>query len=137
MDLTEKYPALTNVIGYLHQDWKDDYDWEGAEPMFEAVVRHYKAENPPTTVKQATQELNQFLALPLSDKKLHRIVEEEFHSWYTPRTRDMDKRQFLEAVLSILKEREETPSLKRQEQPVNDGWKEYVDEETKRMLNIK
>ncbi|MEJ7714053.1 MAG: hypothetical protein WKF84_30445 [Pyrinomonadaceae bacterium] len=38
-----QFPDLAYLMGYFHQDWKDVYDWQGAEPTFEAVVRHFRS----------------------------------------------------------------------------------------------
>lgn len=98
---------------YFHQDWKDDYKWNGKELLFENVVRHYKTEDTSEGVIKTVNQLNEFLNLDLSDEEIHRIVEEDFSSWYTPRSRGMNKRQFLEKVLEVLKESDNAQSLKR------------------------
>ncbi len=98
---------------YFHQDWKDDYDWNQKEPLFEDVVRHYKTEDTKEGIKKTVEELTAFLQSDLSNEEIHRIVEEDFSSWYTPRSRGMNKRQFLEKVLEVLKEPNKAKALRR------------------------
>lgn len=114
-DYSKLFPELDQFFsGYFHQDWKDDYDWGSQEHLFEQVVRHYKTEDSQAGISKTVEELTLFLELNLTDEKIHRIVEEEFSSWYTPRSRGMNKRQFLEKVLEVLKEPIETAqTLKR------------------------
>lgn len=108
----EKYSELYQFLGgYFHPDWKECFDWKGQSPMFELVVRHYKAEEDSSMgIAKTTAELEEFLSLPLSDRELEQIVDDEFTAWYTPRSRGMSKRQFLEKILAILKEPIETIS---------------------------
>ena len=109
----ENYPALYQFLGaYFNQDWKDFYDWQGETPNFEAVVCYYKSTDPPTTVARVIKELQIFLEQPLSDKELEGIVDREFLAEYTPRSRGLTKRQWLEAMLPILQE-PTTPSKLR------------------------
>ena len=110
----ENYYFLYQFLGgYFHQDWKDDYDWKGKEPLFEDVVHHYKTEDSKEGVVETINQLTEFLNSDLSDEEIHRIVEEDFSSWYTPRSRGMNKRKFLEKVLEILKEPDNAQALKR------------------------
>jgi phenylalanyl-tRNA synthetase beta subunit len=73
------------------------------EPSFETIVRHFKARNPPRTVSQAKEELEQFLKLPLSEDELDEIVGKLRCDYYPPGG-GITFRQSLEAVLKILKE---------------------------------
>ena len=101
----ENYPALYQFLGAcFNQDWKDFYDWQGEMPNFEAVVRYYKSIVSPKRVVQVIKELQKFLEQPLSDKEFEEIVNHEFLAWYTPRSRGLTKRQWLEAILPILQE---------------------------------
>jgi hypothetical protein len=102
---TDQFPALYQFLGgYFNQDWKEFYDWQDETPNFEAVVRYYKSVTSPTVIAQVLQELQEFLGLPLSDEELEEIVNQEFLAWYTPRSRGLTKRQWLEAMLPILQE---------------------------------
>lgn len=113
-DYSKDYHEVDQFFsGYFHQDWKDDYEWNDREPSFEDVTRHYKTEDTKEGIEKTIAELTAFLNLGLTDAEIHRIVEEDFSSWYTPRSRGMNKRQFLEKVLEILKVPNNEQSLKR------------------------
>jgi hypothetical protein len=99
----ERFPKLGYLLGgYFHQDWPYDYGSDG-EPSFETIVRHFKARNPPRTVSQATEELEQFLKLPLGEDELDEILGKLGSYYYAPGL-GMTYRQWLEAVLKILRE---------------------------------
>lgn len=101
----EQFPKLKYLLAaYFHEDWLHDYDWTGKEPSYEAIVRHFKAENPTATIKQATRELEEFLKLPLPDKELEEVVAYNLGSAYYPPGSGQTYRDWLEAVLAILKE---------------------------------
>ena len=104
MGYKERYPKLYQFLGsYFHQDWKDDYDWQGETPDFEAVIHHYKMTNPRATVTQAAGELEQLLALPLDEDQLDDAAQ-RLGSVYNPRARGLTGRQWLERILHILHE---------------------------------
>lgn len=104
-DFAKRYPELYQFLaGYFHPDWKNEYDWQGKTPNFEHAVLLYKNGNPPATVAQATDELQQFLALPLDEKEFNDIATHKLGAVYTPRSRGLTKRQWLEQVLVILQE---------------------------------
>lgn len=63
----------------------------------------YKAEDPPATVAQTTQELEEFMTLSLPDKELEEVVAYEMGSAYYPPGSGQTYRQWLEEVLAILK----------------------------------
>lgn len=99
-----RFPKLRNLLGsYFYQDWDDDYDWQGETPNFNAVVRFYKANNPPATVAQATKELQQFLTLQLDEGDLKAALA-DIGVFYSPQADGMTRRQWLEQVLAILQE---------------------------------
>lgn len=111
-DYEKRYPKLANLLGgYFHQDWLHEYDWQSIEPTFEAVVRHYKAINPRTTIAQVTQELERLLMLSLSDAELSKVLD-EMNCAYYPLGSGRTYRQWLESILVVLKEPEAhyTPS---------------------------
>lgn len=134
----QRFPELKYLLAaYFHEDWLHEYDWAGSEPSYEAIVRQFKAKNPRATVEQATRELAEFIKLPLPDKELKEVVAYDLGCAYYPPGSGQTYREWLEAVLVVLHEPTASSYLKPREQPVQDGWKEYVDEETKRMLSIK
>lgn len=114
IDYNKTFAELDQFLsGYFHQDWKDDYDWENQESLFESVVRHYKTEDTAEGIDRTTVELKAFLDLPISNEQLHKIVEEDFSSWYTPHSRGMNKRRFLEKILETLEQNDNEKPLKR------------------------
>ncbi len=104
MELNQKYPKLSNLIGYLHQDWKDDYDWKDNKIHYHPVVRFFKTHNPQTTVEQATRELKAFLAenhdeQHLEDYLYHHLVLGTMPSYW-----GLNFNNFLKDLLRILEE---------------------------------
>lgn len=100
----ERFPELKYLLGaYFHQDWLHDYEWDGEEPTFGAVVRNFKATNPLNTVVRATQELEQFLALHLDEEEMRETLRKLGSAYYAPGG-GQTFRQWLEEVAVILKE---------------------------------
>jgi hypothetical protein len=99
------YPNLTYFFSaYFHQDWNHAYDWQGERPSSEVVVRDFKAKNPEETVTQATRELEQFLVQVLAEGDLREVVVHELGANVYAPGLGLTYRQWLEAVLDILKE---------------------------------
>jgi hypothetical protein len=104
-DFTERFPNLYQFLSaYFTQDWKELYDWQEQSPNFEEVVRYYKTTNSPPIVYKTSQELQSFLNLSLGLREFERVLRDEFMVWHTPRSRGMNKKQWLEAVLGVLQE---------------------------------
>ncbi len=89
--------------GYFYQGWANDYNWETARPNFAAVVRHFKAVNPPTTVTRVKNELEDLLALELKEEELSKVLTELGSNFYAP-AENLTHRQWLENILNILNE---------------------------------
>jgi CdiI immunity protein len=124
-----KFPKLRNLLGgYFHQDWKSDYDWQGNQPNFEEVIQFYKTVNPKNTVSQATNELREFLDLPLDELDLKNALQ-DVGVFYSPKTRKMTYKQWLESILTILEKVSlDTSYLKEVEKVTWVGWEKYADE---------
>ena len=91
------YPKLGYFFGaYFHQDWVDS-------GSFENVVHEFLGENPAATIRQATRELEAFLGLALSDDELHDIVVDDLGANVRAAGMGLTYRQWLEAVLLVLK----------------------------------
>jgi hypothetical protein len=102
--------------GYFHQFWKESYNWHGEKPNFEAVVKFYKSSDAPESVAETTEELRHFLSLNLSEKEIHDLFVKKNGIWYVPSSRNMNYRQWLEAILGILEEENITKtSMKRRD----------------------
>ncbi len=89
--------------GYFYQGWANDYRWEAAKPNFSAVVRHFKAVNPPATVNLVRNQLEDLLAVDFDEDELHNILSELGSNFYPP-AEGVNYRQWLESILEILAE---------------------------------
>ncbi len=95
------FPNLYHFLGgYFHQDWAEDYDWTNTQRSFRPIVLEWKARAKQHHIDQLIAELTRFLALPILDAELDRVLERRFNVAYLPR--DMSYRQWLEAILQIL-----------------------------------
>ena len=98
-----KFPELHQFFGgYFYQGWTTDYRWEGAEPNFLAVVRHFKAINPPSTVGRVRLELGELLASSFNESELSAILNELGSNFYS--TDEFTSSHWLEKILDILDE---------------------------------
>ena len=101
------YELYQFLGGYFHQFWSEVLEWKGEKPNFEAIVNLYKSSDSPEGIFKTTKELEDFLALNLSEKKISDIFL-KCGIWYGPGHQNMNYRQWLEAILEILKQ-EKTP----------------------------
>lgn len=99
-----KFPELYQFFGgYFYQGWSADYRWEGAKPSFLAVVRHFKAVNPPITVTKVRNELEDLLASNIEEEILADVLKELGSNFY-PAAESLTHHKWLENILEILKE---------------------------------
>ena len=109
-DYRFKFPELYQFFGgYFYQGWPADYRWENAKPNFAAVVRHFKAVNPPSTVNRVRLELDELLSLSLDEAELDRALGQLGSNFY-PRAENLDSSTWLKKVLEIL---DESPTKSR------------------------
>lgn len=105
-----KYPELYQFFGgYFYQGWATDYRWENAKPNSAAVVRHFKAVNPPATVNRVRIELEELLLQSLGEEDLHAALTELGSSFYPP-AENLDSAGWLRKLLEIL---DESPTKSR------------------------
>ena len=105
-----KFPELYQFFGgYFYQGWSADYRWEKAKPDFAAVVRHFKAVNPPPTVNRVRLELEELLSLALDDAEINTALSELGSNFYPP-AENLDSRAWLSEILEIL---DESPTKSR------------------------
>ena len=103
-DYRFKFAELYQFFGgYFYQGWAADYRWEEGGANFAAVVRHFKAVNPPVTVGRVKSELEDLLALELDEEKLTTVLNELGNNYYSL-PNESDNRQWLEQILEILRE---------------------------------
>lgn len=103
MELSEKYPALANLMGgYFHQDWHLPYLWD-EKPDYPAVVRFYKTHNGEKWVNQTIAELKSFLSKGYDETVLKNAMEDLIMQLYLPDW-NITYQKWLEDVLQILEE---------------------------------
>lgn len=103
-DYRFKFAELYQFFGgYFYQGWTADYRWEGVSPNFAAVVRHFKAVNPPVTVGLVKNQLEDLLALELDEDGLTKALNELGNN-YHPFAEQTSDRPWLEQILEILRE---------------------------------
>lgn len=69
-DFRSRFYELYQFLGgYFHQFWSEVLDWRGEKPNFEAIVNFYKFSDSLEGISKTTKELEDFLALNLSEKK--------------------------------------------------------------------
>lgn len=103
-DYQFKFPELYQFFGgYFYQGWAADYRWETARPNSAAVVRHFKAVNPPATVERVRRELEELLRENLPDETLERALHELGSSFY-PAAENLTAGAWLERLLAVLAE---------------------------------
>lgn len=99
--------------GYFYQGWASDYNWETARPNFAAVVRHFKAVNPPATVTRVKNELEDLLSIDLGETELSEILGELGSNFY-PLAENLSSREWLENILAVLRESPTTAKVLRE-----------------------
>ncbi len=103
-DYRYKFAELYQFFGgYFYQGWASDYNWETAKPDFAAVVRHFKAVNPPKTVTIIKNELEDLLSLDLGEEDLTAVLTELGSNFHAP-AENLTNRQWLENILNVLRE---------------------------------
>ena len=110
MNYRFKFPELYQFFGgYFYQGWAADYRWESAKPNSTAVVRHFKAVNPPSTVNRVRIELEELLTHALGDDELNAVLTDLGSSFYPP-SENLDSAGWLRKLLEIL---DESPTKSR------------------------
>jgi len=110
MNYRFKFPELYQFFGgYFYQGWSADYRWENSTPDYAAVVRHFKAVNPPLTVNRVRIELEELLSLALDDAELNAALNELGSNFYAP-AENLDSAAWLKQILQIL---DESPTKSR------------------------
>jgi hypothetical protein len=105
-----KFPELYQFFGgYFYQGWSADYRWDNARPDFSAVVRHYKAVNPPATVNRVRNEMAELASLALREAELSAALGELGSHFYPP-AENLNYSEWLQKILEIL---DESPTKSR------------------------
>lgn len=90
-----------------------DYNWETARPNFAAVIRHFKAVNPPITVTRVRNELEDLLLLDLEEEELNKILNELGSNFFPP-AENLTNQEWLENILVVLRESPTTARVLRE-----------------------
>jgi len=110
MNYRFKFPELYQFFGgYFYQGWSADYRWENSRPNFAAVVRHFKAVNPPATVNRVRLELEDLLSRALDELQLNAALTELGSNFYPPAEK-LTSAAWLAKILEIL---DESPTKSR------------------------
>ncbi|MBA3786615.1 MAG: hypothetical protein H0X15_13960 [Acidobacteria bacterium] len=143
---SKQFPELSSLLGgYFHEDMFYVFDWKAHKPNYKSVIRYIKSIQEPDYLSKKITELREFLKLSREwdEDKLREILHKDLgNCLYAPFFK-MTYREFLEGILEILEEPMEKtksefiPQMKPDAGWGDDGWMDYVDEETKRMLNLK
>ena len=64
------------LAGYFHQDWSRVFDWKHETPNFRAVVRHFKATNPPNFILKVRNQLEDLRRYDLDEAGLKQALGE-------------------------------------------------------------
>jgi hypothetical protein len=113
-DYRFKFPELYQFFGgYFYQGWSADYRWETGKPDFAAVVRHFKAVNPPATVQRVRVELEELLAVSLNEAELGAALAELGNNFYPP-AENLSSEAWLREILRILDESPTTARVLRE-----------------------
>lgn len=143
---TKRFPELSGLLGgYFHEDMFYVFDWNGHEENYKSIIRYHKSIQSNEYLRKEISELKEFLAFSQywDEDKLEDVLLNDFSgSIYAPGI-GITYREFLESILEVLEEPMEKtksefiPQMKPDAGWGDNGWMDYVDEETKRMLNLK
>lgn len=101
----KQYPDIAKLFSsFFHQDWDEGFDWQGEAPNYQSVVRFYKTLASQTQLENSCNQLQRFLALPLSEAQIEEITSDDFRCTYYPPGEGLTYRQWLKDVLNTLSE---------------------------------
>lgn len=107
-----RYPELYQFFaGYFYQGWISDYKWDLSEPSFKAVVRHFRAVNPPSVVDSVRTQLDEFMSSDTDDltKALF-----ELGNGFNPGFEGLSESEWLTQIAEILSESAATSMVLRE-----------------------
>lgn len=101
-----RYPELYQFFaGYFYQGWISDYKWDLSEPSSKAVVRHFRAVNPPSVVEAVRNQLDDLIAASddYSDEDLHNALF-DLGSGFDPAYEGLSEADWLKEIADVLSE---------------------------------
>jgi hypothetical protein len=110
-----EYPELYQFFaGYFYQGWVSDYRWDVSEPSFAAVVRHFRAVNPPLVVEAVRNQLDQFISSDgYNNDDLTKALF-ELGSGFNPGFEGLSESAWLKQIAEILSESAATSVVLRE-----------------------
>lgn len=103
-DYTKIYPNLSELLNFLHQDWKIMFEWEGSKPDYQMAIRKLKVANLPDVRQKITSELTKIISCNFDEEKLEEIVNDEFGSAFYPPGVGLSYQNWLNEILRIFEE---------------------------------
>lgn len=97
-----RYPELYQFFaGYFYQGWVSDYRWDLSEPSFKAVVRHFRAVNPPSVVEAVRVQLDDLISSEMDDPANALF---ELGSGFNPGFEGLSESEWLAQIAEVLSE---------------------------------
>lgn len=87
--------------GYFYQDWSRVFDWKDETPNFQAVVRHFKATNPPNFINKVNNQLEELIRFELNEFELKKALNELGSNYFVGNDND-NYQQWLIEISIIL-----------------------------------
>lgn len=110
-----KYPELFQFFaGYFYQGWISDYRWDASEPSFKAVVRHFRAVNPPVVVEAVRNQLDQLISSGEDSKDGLEKVLFELGNGFNPGFEGLSESDWLKEIAEVLSESAATSVVLRE-----------------------
>ena len=110
-----KYPELYQFFaGYFYQGWASDYRWDLSEPTHKAVVRHFRAVNPPMVVEAVRNQLEQLMSSDGDDNDRLTQALFELGSGFNPGSEGLNASEWLRQITEVLSESAATAVVLRE-----------------------
>lgn len=103
-DYAKIYPNLSELLNFLHQDWKIMFEWEGNKPDYETAIRKLKVANLPAVRQNIISELAKLISCNFDEEKLEEIVNDDFGSAFYPPGVGLTYQNWLNEILRIFEE---------------------------------
>jgi len=107
MSYYESHRSLSELFaGYLNQDWKDIYVWNGTEPNYQSIIRKYKTEDSIEGINKTTTQLKDLMNIGRNfdyDEWVE-VLSYDMGLGLRPKGFGISHKEWLEEVLLILGE---------------------------------
>lgn len=110
-----RYPELYQFFaGYFYQGWISDYKWDVSEPSFRAVVRHFRAVNPPVIVEAVRNQLDDLISSDRDNNDDLTKVLFELGNGFNPDFEGLSESDWLKQIAEVLSESASTSVVLRE-----------------------